>query len=427
MKREQPEHLRLPPGVRDLGPDRAPQVARVHHAWMEHARLAAYRETRLAPFGYRSTFTIGHSAAGDSLYKVVDRGGGRELCLSSDSLAAGMRFVSTSSAPETRIAFACPIFRCRHGRSTYWTQIGAMEASRRPGTKAASDARVVRLASLVCTFLARGDARLWVNDLALWRSALVELGPSADDVVLQALGKAPVESWSEVLDGLGATTAAIRRLAGLARLGPLSVSRARGVLAEWSEEETPATRAAFLALVDLGAELERRAHGDTVIATASLHGREFGGGASFQLRDVASARVVADGGDFSRYAQRAIGPDIELWSAAFGLEWAARLEPAERDGAADVLCQVVTDTSACRRIREALCEALRHAGLSVFDGADGDSLRSALGLARSLGIRLMASVEVAANGVATVRVGDGVETAHLSPDDAVTWLAARRG
>lgn len=420
-----PEHLRLPPGVRDLEPELAPRVREVHAGWMTHARRSAYREVRLAPVGFRSTFTRGHHAAGESLFKVLDRGE-RELCLTSDSLAAALRLVAASEAPEIRLAFTSPIFRCRHGRSTYWSQIGALEASRAPSGEEDSAARVTRLAVLVSRFLGDdADTRLWVNDLALLREPLTELAPEGADDLLQRLGKTPAADWTEVLAAAETRAPVLRRLAALAALGPLPLDLAREHLRAWplTEAASPATRARFARLLERADELARRTRRRPLVALGSLHGREFCDGLTFQLRDPSTNRVVADGGDFSRYAAALLGPGCGVWSTAFGLEAVAR----RRTGVvpvADVLVQAAEGVP--REVHEALCEELRSEGLVVWDAADGGALPGAIALARALGIGLLAYAHLSPHGEVVVRVGDGATATRLAPAEAVAWLAERR-
>ena len=120
----------IPTGTRDLLPDETARVRQVATGVLECMRGWGYREVTTPTLEYLDVLVLGEgSAAGDQLFKLVDRGG-EILALRPEMTTSVARLVATRlrTAPlPLRLAYAGQVFRWREagsGRLREFPQVG---------------------------------------------------------------------------------------------------------------------------------------------------------------------------------------------------------------------------------------------------------------------------------------------------------------
>lgn len=404
-------HLSLPRGVQAAGPERALVHRRLEDGWLAACALAGFRRVEVPPLGYESTFTTGHHAAGDRIYRFTDRRG-RPLALTPDSLSAALRAVLDSDATEQRVSYRCPVFRYEHRPRRFFHHLGLMEVRRHPVNHAAQVASTRRLALVAHAFVAPITAvSVTITDPGLWWALMAEHVPPADVAVrLDELRRLERPIWARTLHDGGASREFVQRVEGLASGKPDADDADHARRLHGCEEIAESLREDGATVhVDLG----------------DLHASEFHDGPAFQIH-VDGGRPLGDGGSYGGYASTFAGADTALFAAVVGLERLADIMIASGRApsapAADVAVLAMPDASS-RRHADELALALRRSGVSVWDAErDGRGTRQRR-LLEAAGICWTVTIGPRDIEAGTYAIRDPRGTVHhVSAHDVIGWL-----
>jgi ATP phosphoribosyltransferase regulatory subunit HisZ len=414
---ENTDHLRLPRGFRDAISQRAHAHQQLRHEWVTATRMAGFEPVEVPPVGFAKTFTTGHHAAGQKLYRFPDRRG-RELALVSDSLPAVLRLAYGRNLPEQRVAYCCPIFRYERRPRRHFHHLGAMEVRTGSGTQTENQRSTSRLACLVANYLSpRLPVRFTLTDPGLWRSLTTSFLPSeAASHLLHLLDRTRPDQRPARLHAAGAPIQAVRVAEHLARDPACSNSTTSslGELASLVEDTATGSHALAEHLTRTGTAAE--------VNLGELHASEFHDGPSFLIRPAHTDRLLGDGGTFGLFARAFLGTFTSVHSTVIGLERLAELiEPPEHSPAHIAILASPQPESI--EAAERLNTELRAVGIGVWDTVLTRPLRHQLRNLAAIGIPyslLVGPREVAGAGL-TVRGLDG--SLHPVPrENLAGWL-----
>ncbi|MGH3888418.1 MAG: ATP phosphoribosyltransferase regulatory subunit [Pseudonocardiaceae bacterium] len=422
---ENGRHLDLPRGFHDTSPDRMAMYLTLQQEWFDTCGLAGYQPVQVPPVGFTDTFTVGHHAAGQKLYRFPDRRG-RDLTLISDSLPALLRVTHARNLPEQRLSYCCPIFRYERRPRRHFHHLGLIEVLDRPNSLAEQRRSTARLAETIIRFLTPLLPVVFiVTDPGLWHTIAETLLPS--------------RKTTEFLNS-------VRRLLPNERPAQLRQQDAPPPFVHLAERLT--TNPALLddpgdhltidglpqavhdrisACHELATVL--RHHGaDATVDLGELHASEFHDGPSLLFRPRGERRLLGDGGSYGLFADAFLGAATAVHSAVVGLERLADIITTTESTrpAADIA--ILTHPEQATVIHaDQLTTSLRSAGIAVWDLVLTKSLRQHLrdlsGLAIPYSI-LIGAQELNAHEY-TIRNSDGIHYAVTS-HRLVQWILDRR-
>lgn len=376
-----------------------------------------YQPVGVPPVGFTTTYTTGHHAAGDKLFRFPDRRG-RDLAFVSDSLPAVLRLAHARGLPEQRLSYCCPIFRYERRPRRHYHLLGLIEVNHRPAVPSQRARATARLATTVTRFLsARLPITFTITDPGVWHTIadLVPVPHPAGDLVnsLRQLGPherpALLHRWGAPAD--------LVRLAEQLAADPTGAASAG----------TPALalRERITHCLELADTLTSRGAGATV-DLGELHASEFHDGPAFLIRPISEQRLLGDGGSYRPFAHAFLGAPAEVYSAVVGLERLTDLVPRPGPRPTADVAVLAQPELACLRQADHLTDALRAAGVAVWDQELTGPLRHHL---RDLAhLRVPYSILVGPQEVDsdtyTVRGRDG--TLHpVRADEIAKWLRDR--
>lgn len=416
-------HLDLPRGFHDIHPERMALYQALQQEWFDTCRLAGYQPVQVPPVGFTETFTAGHHAAGQKLYRFPDRRG-RDLTLISDSLAALLRVAHARTLPEQRLSYCCPIFRYERRPRRHFHHLGLMEVLDRPNSLVGQQRSTARLAEIIIRFLGpRLPVAFTVTDPGLWHNITATFLP-ADQTTdfLDSLRRLPPEQRPVQLRQHNAPEAFVRLAESLAANPELTDNDDH--LAHHGLPRSFHDR--ISACHDL-VNLLRHYGADATVDLNELHASEFHDGPSFLFRPQHERRLLGDGGTYGRFARAFLGAPSAVHSAVIGLERLADLRDDEGTcGAADIAILAQPEPATIAHADQ-LIAALRSAGLAVWDLVLSKPLRQHLRELATLGIphSILIGIRELDTGKYTIRTTDG--TLHtVAPQQLQQWLQDER-
>jgi histidyl-tRNA synthetase len=357
-------HLDLPRGFHDTGPPRMAVYRSLQQEWFDTCALFGFQPVAVPPTGFADTYTTAHHAAGEKLYRLADRRN-RELALVSDSLPALLRLAHNRGLPEQRLSYCCPIFRYERRPRRHFHHLGLMEVSTQASDASARLRSTARIAEVITRYLTpRLPVTLTVTNPGLWHAiAEMTTTTSAPDDLVNTLRRLPAEQRPARLRVHGASPEIIRLAEDL--VADPTFSRALPT----HQAATPRTLSDHIRACHQLAEIIQRHGADATIDLGELHAAEFHDGPAFLIQTRDEQRLLGDGGLYGRFAKGFLNDAAATAvSAVVGLERLADLliSDATTPPAADIaiLTHPGHDTTAHA---DALCTALRSAGVAVWD------------------------------------------------------------
>jgi len=353
----------IPTGTRDLLPDETARVRQVATGVLERMRRWGYREVTTPTLEYLDVLVWGEgSAAGDQLFKLVDRGG-EILALRPEMTTSVARLVATRlrTAPlPLRLAYAGQVFRWREagsGRLREFPQVGCELIG--AGTLEA-DAEIVALAVEALAAAGVGQFSISLGHVGFLRALLAGLHlPESELEDAQALlYQKDFVGLRALLERHHADASHVNALLALPTLrGPAALEEARRLV------DAPEVQAVLSDLA--GLERMLRAYGvwDAVTVDLSIiRDFEYYTGIVFEGHTAALGVPLLGGGRYDRLLER------------FGVSWPAtgfavrveRVLSADESGAGGWAPDaVVAFENGSRDAALACARALRDRGLTV--------------------------------------------------------------
>ncbi|MBF6216211.1 ATP phosphoribosyltransferase regulatory subunit [Nocardia puris] len=349
-------HTDLPRGFSDADSTRTAALRRVEHRWFEKCALAGFRAVEVPPVGFADTFTTGHYASGDRIYRFPDRRG-RELALVSDSLPALLRFAGTHRLPEQRLSYRCPVFRYERKPRRYFHHLGLMELTRPTIEQANQISALRRLISTVTAFLPSSlAADFTISNPAIWFD-LVRMFVRPEQVgdYVDRLRRVPVDERQAMLVADNAPPAAVAVADLLAQRRP--------------HDDTTTVPEPIRSGIDCARQLVEQLRRQRIRADTDLnelHASEFHDGLAFVVRH--NGVVLGDGGNYSSFASKFLGFPTSAYAAVTGLERITDLtdSSAEPVRAADLAILSFPDHLSTEHAHH-LVANLRGRGIAVWD------------------------------------------------------------
>ncbi|MGH4021290.1 MAG: ATP phosphoribosyltransferase regulatory subunit [Pseudonocardiaceae bacterium] len=359
-------HLDLPRGFHDGDPARMATYRALQEQWFAACALAGYQPVHVPPVGFADTFTVGHHAAGEKLYRFADRRG-RELALVSDSLPVLLRVAHTRDLPEQRLSFSCPIFRYERRPRRHFHHLGLIEIHQESTALAAQQRATTRLARIIIEFLAyqRLPVAFTVTDPGLWHTLVATCQPPHQITsTLNALRALASDQRPAYLHQFGAPRTLIA-IAEFLATDPALTDATHG--SPTAPELSPAVRERITGCHEI-AESLRQHGGAATVDLGELHASEFHDGPSFLFRPQGHQRLLGDGGSYGLFASAFLGSTTTAHSAVVGLERLADLteDDTHIEPAADIAVLARPDP-ACLAHADRLAKACRSAGIAVWD------------------------------------------------------------
>jgi histidyl-tRNA synthetase len=384
---ENDRHLDLPRGFHDISPSRMAMYLTLQQEWFDTCGLAGYQPVQVPPIGFTDTFTVGHHAAGQKLYRFPDRRG-RDLALVSDSLPALLRRMHARNLPEQRLSYCCPIFRYERRPRRHFHHLGLMEVLDRPNSLAEQRRSTARLAEIIIRFLAPWLPVVFtVTDPGLWHAIAETFLPSGKTTeFLHALRQILPDERPARLHEQDAPPPLVHLAEHLATNPALLDSPCDHPTIDRLPQ---AVHDRISACHELAAVL--RHHGaETIVDLGELHASEFHDGPSLLFRPRGERRLLGDGGSYGLFANAFLGTPTAVHSAVVGLERLTDLIATTESirPAADIAIFAHPEQATVTHADQ-LTTSLRSAGIAVWDLILTKSLRqhlrdlSALAIAHS--------------------------------------------
>ncbi|MBF6397894.1 ATP phosphoribosyltransferase regulatory subunit [Nocardia cyriacigeorgica] len=356
--------MSLPRGFTDAGPDRTAALRHLERRWFDSCALWGFQPVRMPPAGFADTFTTGHHATGDRIYRFPDRKG-RDLALVSDSLPAALRLAGNRNHPEQRLSYSCPIFRYERKPRRHFHHLGLMEVSRTHSTVPDQIRPIRRMIEIVTTFLGSDvSAEFTIANPGIWHEiAELFIPPAKVTGYLDILRRMPTVERHHRLRADGAPDAAL--------------AAARAMTSRTEPDHASEIPASITTKMRTSRELAGSLNRIGIRATTDLnelHASEFHDGVAYVVRHGGS--VIGDGGSYGRFATNFLGYPSVTYASVLGLEKVADLAGAHvhTGPAADVAILSFPDPEPSE-LAEQLANSLRVRGISAWEGVVSRSIR----------------------------------------------------
>ncbi|MGH3904233.1 MAG: ATP phosphoribosyltransferase regulatory subunit [Pseudonocardiaceae bacterium] len=418
-------HLDLPRGFHGSDPTRMATYRAMQEEWFDTCALAGYQPVHVPPVGFADTFTTGHHAAGQKLYRFSDRRG-RDLALVSDSLPALLRLAHARDLPEQRLSYCCPIFRYERRPRRHFHHLGLIEVHRHAATLPAQRRATTRLIQIIVDFLAprRLPVAFTVTDPGLWHTLLARSpSPHRATRLLNSLRRLSPSQRPAYLHEHGAPSA----LVDLAELLATDSGLSNALEGCHAARALPPTAGERIAGCHEIARALRQRDVEAAVDLGELHASEFHDGPSFLLRLQGQQRLLGDGGSYGLFASTFLDTPTAAHSAIIGLERLADLTHTDHAQATADVAVLAYPEPAYIAHADRLTTALRSAGLAAWDLVLTKPLRQHLRDVATLGIRYSILIGVREFNAAVYTVRDHTGVLHtVARDNLVEWLSHRR-